>query len=589
MTSLRIKLSDIVSRCFVECGLDGAYGTVSVSNRPELGQFQCNGALAAAKKHGRNPREIADAVVGRLDPLPEIASTSVAGPGFINITVDDSFLVAHLRAMSDERLGVDRVANPTMVIIDYGGANVAKPLHVGHLRSGIIGESMKRIIKFLGHDVIGDVHLGDWGLQMGMVISEIERRCPTLPYFDPEHTGPYPVASPVTPEELEEIYPAASGRCKSDEGALEEARRVTRELQIGRSGYRALWQHIHDVSVADLRKDYTDLGISFDLWLGESDTQERIPSLIERLTEAGYAVRSEGALVVYVNEETDTREFPPLILAKSDGAALYATTDLATIEDRMEKYAPDRILYLTDKRQIDHFLQVFRAARKTGIAPDERVALEHIGFGTMNGSDGKPFKTRSGGVMKLKDLIRMLVEKALERMDEAEVASDYPDEEKREIARKVGVAALKFGDLMNQPSKDYVFDLDRFASFEGKTGPYLLYNAVRIKSILRKASEQGLTVGPLVSPASAVERSLFERLAAFPDQIESAFTQRAPHFLCEYGYTLANEFAGFYRDHHILRETDPARRSSWLELSRIVLRAIEIVTDLLGIELPERM
>lgn len=589
MASLREILSGLVSECFEACGYEENFGTVTVSNRPDLGQFQCNGALAAAKAHKSNPRQIAAEVAEKLAETPAVREVSVAGPGFINITLDDTYISNHLASMSGERLGVPRPERTKTIIVDYGGANIAKPLHVGHLRAAIIGEAMKRLARSLGHTVIGDVHLGDWGLQMGMVISEIRRRRPDLPYFDEEHTESYPTESPVTAEELEEIYPTASARCKEHPEELDAAREVTWKLQQGHPGYTALWQHVHDVSVADLRADYEKLNIEFDLWLGESDTQPRIPRLVEALEKEGYAERSQGALVIFVDEETDKKDLPPLILVKSDGAALYGTTDLATIVHRMEEYKPDLILYVVDKRQSDHFVQVFRAARKTGIAPADDVALEHLGFGTMNGKDGKPFKTRAGGVMKLKDLIQMLVDKALERMDEVEVGRDYDAEEKRQIARMVGVAALKFGDLSNQPSKDYVFDLDRFASFEGKTGPYLLYAAVRIKSILRKAQDAGLAPGPFVPPESDAERAVLLKLAALPDQLQAAMDQRAPHYLCDYVYDLSSLFSGFYRDHHILSESDPARQASWLELSRMILEAIERITWILGIDVPERM
>ncbi len=589
MASLREILSDRVSECFAACGYESRFGSVTVSNRPELGQFQCNGALPAAKAHATNPRQIATDVSTKIGELPMIADVSIAGPGFINISLHDSFIASHLRTMSEGSLGVEKPETPAKVIVDYGGANIAKPLHVGHLRAAIIGEALKRLGRALGHDVTGDVHLGDWGLNMGMVISEIRRRHGDLPYFAPDAEPPFPSESPVTAVDLEEIYPTASARCKQNPEELEAARDVTGKLQKGHPGYTALWQHIHDVSVADLRVDYEKLNIEFDLWLGESDTQDRIPALIESLTNAGLAVQSQGALVVYVDEPDDTRELPPLILLKTDGAALYGTTDLATIVQRMDDFNPDLILYVVDNRQSDHFVQVFRAARKTGIVDAERTKLEHIGFGTMNGTDGKPFKTRDGGIMKLKDLIRMLVDKALEHMSGVDVARDYDGTEKERIARMVGVAALKFGDLSNQPAKDYIFDLDRFASFEGKTGPYLLYTAVRIKSILRKAAEQGCTVGPIAAPESAGERDVLLKLAALPDQLQTAWEQRAPHFLCDYVYELSSLFSGFYRDHHILRESDPARQASWLELSRTTLAAIELVTGILGIEIPDRM
>ena len=589
MASLRKNLSDTLSKCFEICGYDPQYGMVTVSNRPDLGQFQCNGPLAAAKKHKKNPREIASEILEALDKSEAPVNTTVAGPGFINISVEDSFLVRNVASMTDDRLGVEGTENPSTIVIDYGGANIAKPLHVGHLRSAILGEVLKRLARFLGHTVIGDVHLGDWGLQMGMVISEIRRRFPDLPYFVTAFAGSYPDQPPVTVEDLDEIYPTASARCKDDESAMEEARAITRELHEGKPGYRALWQQIHDISVIDLGEDYEKLNIEFDLWLGESDANCRIADLTSRLVDKSLAEKSQGALVMFVNEPDDKKELPPLILIKSDGAVLYGTTDLATIEQRMEEYSPDLVLYVVDKRQSDHFSQVFRAARKSGIAPVDKVVLEHLPFGTMNGKDGRPFKTRAGGVMKLKDLIQMLVEKALERMEEAEVAESYTPDEKQNIARMVGVAALKFGDLMNQPSKDYVFDLDRFASFEGKTGPYLLYTAVRIKSILRKASDQNLTIGPLADPTSDVERSVLLKLAALPDQLYAAHQQRAPHFLCDFVYDLSSSFSSFYRDHHILSEEDPTIQASWLGLAKLVLSTVELVADLLGIEIPDRM
>ena len=525
MASLRVFLTDIVSECFQTCGYDQKYGQVTVSNRPDLGHFQCNGPLAAAKAYRENPRDIASKIAAGLTKNDVFKTISVAGPGFINIALSDSYLANYVAKMEDARLGVEKVLEPDTIVVDYGGANIAKPLHVGHLRSGIIGEAIKRLARFLGHNVIGDVHLGDWGLQMGMVISEIERRSPTLPYFSDGDNGPYPEQSPVTVEDLDEIYPTASARCKTDELALEEARRVTRELHDGRPGYFALWKKIHDVSVDDLKSDYEKLNIEFDLWLGESDARDRIAQLTNRLVKQGVAERSQGALVIFVARPDDKMDLPPLLLIKSDGAALYGTTDLATIEHRMEQFKPNLMLYVVDSRQSDHFNQVFRAARKAGIAPESEVAFEHIGFGTMNGKDGKPFKTRSGDVMKLKDLIQMLVIKAAERMEEAEVAEKYSAEEKQAIARTIGVAALKFGDLMNQPSKDYVFDLDRFASFEGKTGPYLLYTAVRIKSIMRKAAEQGLSVGPLIPAVSDIERAILLKLASLADQLQISAKQ----------------------------------------------------------------
>ncbi|MEE8399218.1 MAG: arginine--tRNA ligase, partial [Desulfobacterales bacterium] len=542
------------------------------------------------KQYKMNPRQIAAPVIEALkehaDVFQEIA---LEGPGFINLTLTDQRLSETVDAMaSDARLGCGGVAKPEKIIIDYGGANIAKPLHVGHLRSAIIGESTKRIARFLGHDVIGDVHLGDWGLQMGMVISEIERRQPDLPYFDADFDGSYPVESPVTIADLEEIYPEVSDQAKKDPEIMEVAKRITYELQQGRRGYRALWKHMYDISVADLKEDYDNLGIDFDLWLGESDTQDRIPGLIERLKSEGWAYISDGALVVDVAEPGDKKEIPPIMLVKSDGSVLYGTTDLATLDQRVKDIGPDLILYMTDGRQSDHFSQVFRSAYKTGIVPPS-IRLEHIGFGTMNGKDGKPFKTREGGVMKLKDLIRMVTDKALELMAASDVAKDYDDRERLKIAHIVGVATLKFADLMNHHTKNYIFDLDRFASFEGYTGPYLLYTAVRIKSILRVASDKGLVPGPILPPTSSVERKLLLMIAQLPDMVDRAFENRAPNYLCEYAYNIASPFNNFYHEHHIMREENQELQASWLGLSTVVLSVLERVLNMLGIEIPQRM
>lgn len=589
MKSLRDQLNKIVADAFGACGFDRKYGIVERSNRPDLGQFQCNGALAAAKQYKKNPRQIAQQVVDKLTTSDIFHDLSLAGPGFMNITVTDEFLADYVDHMAkDERLGCEKIAEPGTALVDYGGANIAKPLHVGHLRAAIIGESLKRLTRFLGYKVLGDVHLGDWGLQMGMVIAEIERRQPDLPYFDAGYTGPYPAEPPITISDLEEIYPAMSERAKEDPALMESIRQITYELQQGRVGYRALWQHIFEVSIADLKEDYGKLNIEFDLWLGESNTQDRIPALIKRLQEQGIAYESQGALIIDVTEPEDKKEMPPLILVKSDGAILYGTTDLATIEQRVRDYNPELILYVVDKRQSDHFRQVFRGAYKSGIAQPP-LQLEHIGFGTMNGKDGKPFKTRSGGVMKLKDLLHMVTEKAAERMQEVELAKDYEEMERAEIARVVGIATLKFADLMNHYATDYIFDLERFSSFDGRTGPYLLYTAVRIKSILRKAQERSIVPGTLLAPKSDVEREVFLKLVELPTMLKVAFEKRAPNYLCDYAYTLASLFTRFYHDHHILREEDQSRQASWLQLAQISLTTLEFVLDFLGIEIPEQM
>lgn len=589
MTSMRVKLTEIVSGVVATLGYEPQYGEVVLSNRPDLGQFQCNGALPAAKKYGRNPRDLAQEIATALEALPVFAAVSVAGPGFINLNLADAFLVEQLQALAaDPRRGYAPVTTPRKLIVDYGGANVAKPMHVGHLRAAIIGESVKRLAHFAGHHVLGDVHLGDWGLQMGQVIAELADRHPDWIYFDAAFTGPYPEQSPITMAELDEIYPAASQRAKNDPAFMELARQATVALQAGRPGYFALWQHFVNVSVASLKQDYADLNVHFDLWLGESDTQSLLDELIERLKAAGFAHESEGALVIDVTQPDDKKELPPLLLVKSDGAVLYGTTDLATIDLRVQELDAQMVLYVVDKRQSLHFEQVFRAAYKTGIAPAD-LALEHLGFGTMNGKDGKPFKTRAGGTMKLRALIDMVVEKARERLAEVQVAQGYPEAEKEEIARMVGVATLKFADLSNQRTQDYVFDLDRFSAFEGRTGPYLLYTATRTKSILRKAEAEGIMAGALIAPADEIERALLLKLAEFPDVVDAAFAQRMPHHLCEYAYTLANAFNRFYHEHHILTESDRAQQGSWLMLAKFAMDTLELTLDLLGIDVPERM
>lgn len=592
MQALTQRLTAIFADAFAAAGYGRAYGEVVPSSRPDLGDFQCNGALPAASDAGQNPRQIAQAVVDALDEEARteiFASVELAGPGFINIRLQDNYLAQHVQQMTaDERLGVPPVDGPRRVVLDYGGANVAKPMHVGHLRAGIIGESLKRLFRFRGDHVIGDVHLGDWGLQMGMLIIEVCRRQPDLPYFDAGYTGPYPDESPVTMGDLQEMYPAVSARCKEDPETMEAARQATKELQEGRPGYRALWQHFVDVSIETLKRDYGDLNIDFDLWLGESHADPYIPELVEELKAGDHAYESEGALIMPVDRPDDKTDVPPLMLLKSDGAALYGTTDLATIKMRMEELDPDLILYVVDARQSLHFEQVFRAARRGGIVPDE-VGLEHLAFGTMNGPDGKPFKTRAGGVMALRDLIDMVREKALSRLQEVDAAQEYDEAEREEIARLVGLAALKFADLVNHRAKDYVFDLERFSSFEGRTGPYLLYTAVRTKSILRKAEAQGIEPGAILGPAGPEERELMLKLSELPDVLAHAYETRAPNHLADYVYNLALIFNRFYRDYHILSQEDPARQASWLALSLYTMRQVEHVLSLMGIEVPDRM
>ena len=579
------EISDVVKSVFEELGYDKESGKVTVSNRPDLCQYQCNGALANAKKYKKAPNVIAQEVVEKLKENKFFSKLEIAGPGFINITVNDELIIDYVNKMNkDEKFGTSSATKVKKIFVDYGGANVAKPLHIGHLRSAIIGESIKRIAKFLGHDVIGDVHLGDWGLQMGMVISEVERRNPNLPYFNESFTGEYPKEAPFTIDELEEIYPYASSLAKNDEKVMNAAKQATVELQQGRKGYLALWKHILNVSVNDLKKNYGALNVDFELWNGESDAQKFIPDMIKFLKDNGYCYESEGALVIDVSKEEDKSALPPLLLLKSDGASLYGTTDLATVVERVKDYKADEIIYLADKRQGLHYEQFFRAAKKSGIA-DENVELDFIGFGTMNGKDGKPFKTREGGVMRLADLINLIKEAGKEKLkDNKNIAT----EDVEEISSKVGLAALKYGDLSNQASKDYIFDIDRFASFEGNTGPYILYTIVRIKSILNKANTSELKENVFV-PQSDAERNLMLQLIRFNEVIELSFRERAPHKVCEYVYELSNNFNKFYNDTRILSEEDENKKSSWLALINLVKDALEQCLDLLGMESVERM
>jgi arginyl-tRNA synthetase len=588
MTPLLTELSAIAGAAFASEGYPPDLGTVQPSDRPDLAQFQCNGALPAAKQSKTNPRAVAEKIAARLKDNPLFAKVEIAGPGFINLDVTDEALAERMRALAaDDRLGAPEIGKGKMAVLDFGGANVAKAMHVGHLRSAIIGNSLQRLFRANGWSVVSDVHLGDWGLQMGQLISEIGHRGIASIYFDAGYTGPYPAESPVSMDDLEELYPAASAACKDDPQRLEEARAATAELQAGRRGYRALWQHFVNVSEQGLTREYGSLGVHFDLWKGEASVEPLIGPMIEDLRSRRLAVESEGALVVPVAEPTDKKELPPLILVKSDGAVLYGTTDLATIIDRVRSHDPNLILYVVDQRQHTHFEQVFRAARKADYAG--HAHLEHAGFGTMNGPDGKPFKTRAGGVMKLYDLIAMATEEAEKRLSEAGMAMDYPEEERKEIARKVGIAALNFADLSNHRVSDYIFDLARFTRFEGKTGPYLQYAAVRMQSILNKAAESGFEPAVRVVLNTPEERNLILQLLALPNAMSGAEHNRAPNILCDYVFTLAQIFSRFYTEHHIMSETNEALRSTRLALVALTLAVLSKVLNLLGIEIPARM
>ena len=585
-------LQEVMEGGFEQAGYEKKFGFVTVSNRPDLCQYQCNGAMAAAKQYKMAPFQIAEKVVEAVKENDIFEKIEMVKPGFINITVSGKLLVDFGKAMmTEEKFGIPAPEKERTVVIDYGGANVAKPLHVGHLRPAIIGESVKRICRFMGDKVIGDVHLGDWGLQIGLIINEVRHRQPELPYFDADFTGEYPKEAPFTISDLEQIYPHASGYAKEHEDYMQEAQQITAQLQEGHPGYIALWQHILSVSIEDLKKNYDKLDVHFDLWKKESDAQPYIPDMVEKMKADGLAYMSEGALVVDVTEEGDKKELPPCLIVKSNGASLYATTDLATIVEREKLFQPDEIIYLADKRQSLHFTQVFRVAKKAKITRPE-VGLVFIGFGTMNGKDGKPFKTRDGGVLRLQALREQINEEVYKKMMENR---DYEETEAREISETVGLAALKYGDLSNQASKDYIFDIERFASFEGNTGPYILYTIVRIKSLLAKYSQNGGSVTEkgeaekLMTPDSRSEINLYLTLAKFGDMMQAAYKEKAPHKICQFIYELSENFNHFYHENSILANEDEERKASYIQLLILVKNVLEQCIDLLGFQAPEKM
>lgn len=588
-------ITDEVTKAFTECGYDAKYAKVTLSNRPDLCEYQCNGAMAAAKEYKKAPFMIADEVVEKLAANPIFAMAESVKPGFLNLKIDEAYLADYVAKMQEDegRFGCEKTEAPKTIMIDYGGPNVAKPLHVGHLRSAIIGESVKRIGKFMGHNVIGDVHLGDWGLQMGLIITELKLRRPELVYFDDAYTGEYPEEAPFTISELEEIYPTASKKSKEDEAYKEAAMQATFELQHGKRGYQALLKHILNVSVTDLKRNYANLNVSFELWKGESDAQPYIPDMVQKMKDDGFAYISDGALVVDVKEDTDTKEIPPCMILKSDGASLYNTTDLATMVWRMKDYNPDEIIYVVDKRQELYFTQVFRCARKTGIVKPE-TELKFLGFGTMNGKDGRPFKTRDGGVMRLEHLISGINEEMLAKIQENQKTKEnlgISTEEAENTAKMVALAAIKYGDLSNQASKDYIFDIDRFTSFEGNTGPYILYTIVRIKSILNKYHGLGKDdSGAVIEAAhSKSEKDLMLELSKFNAAMESAFEETAPHKICSYIYDLANAFNSFYHGTKIMSEENETVQKSYIRLLELTKSVLETCIDVLGFSAPERM
>ncbi|PZQ46634.1 MAG: arginine--tRNA ligase [Micavibrio aeruginosavorus] len=585
MTSLAQKLSGIVGDAFESAGLDRSFGRVTVSDRADLAQFQCNGAMPASKSAKKNPREVASAIVEILQKNPIFSKVDIAGPGFINLNVTDDFLSSYLKeAAADDRAGIADSGKGQTTVLDYGGPNIAKAMHVGHLRSAIIGESVRRTLKFIGYKTLGDIHVGDWGTNLGMLIDNYMTTGESSLITDADITDPATIQKLV--DDMAERYPRAATEAKENPEAMDRARATALKLQNKEQPYYGIWEKIRKVSFMDMEKNYSALDVHFDLWKGEADVHDYIAPMVDDLRSKGYAVESDGAWVFPVARNDDKKEVPPLILYKRDGAVMYGTTDLATILERMKLYNPAKIVYIVDQRQGLHFEQLFRAAHTGGVAP-EATELTFAGFGTMNGTDGKPFKTRAGGVMRLDDLIQMAIEKAKTRMAEAHVGEDVSPEEQADIAKKVAIAAIKFADLQNARQADYIFDLDRLTSFEGKTGPYLLYQAVRIKSLLRKAEWDLARTAPLL--LQDVDRPLALMLTELPDSVEAAAKNYAPHYLCDYAYRLSQAFSSFYGNCHILSEEDKALRESRLTLCAQTYRTLELVLNLLGIAIPERM
>lgn len=588
MKKLVDEISLILKKAFEEAGYNAEYGKAGFSNRPDLADFQCNGAMAAAKEYKKKPIDIANEIAEKIQSDKAFEKVEAVMPGFINLKISPEYLSTYMTSMTrEDKFGMEPAEKVQTIVVDYGGANVAKPLHVGHLRPAIIGESVKRICKFAGHNVIGDAHLGDWGLQMGEVIEETKCRMPDLPYFDPDFTGEYPTEPPFTIADLEDIYPCASAKMKADEAFSALCHEATVKFQKGDRGYRALGRHIINVSKVDLERNYSNLDVHFDLWKGESDADPYVADMLQAMIDKGIAYESQGALVVDIAEPGDKKEYPPCIVRKSDGAAIYQTTDLATLVQREQDFHPDKVIYVVDKRQDLHFIQVFRTARKADIVRPE-TDLVFLGFGTMNGKDGKPFKTRDGGILRLENLVGDINDAVYNRIMENR---DETEEKARETAKIVGLAALKYGDLSNQATKDYCFDIDRFTSFEGNTGPYLLYTIVRIKSILAKYYEanENAAESSITAFSSESEKNLMLQLSKFQDVVQNAFDEVAPHKICAYVYDLSNAFNGFYHENKILAEEDKAKQASWISLLKLTKGVLEAGIDMLGFSAPDRM
>lgn len=578
-------LTDKLSAAFAECGYSAELGTVVTSDRPDLCQFQCNGAFAGAKLYHKAPRMIAADAAAKLEGDADLEKVEVVGAGFINITVSDEFLLGYVKqALADENLGIPQAEKPETVVLDYGGPNVAKPLHIGHLRSAVIGEALKRLVRATGRKTISDVHLGDWGLQMGLVMAELQERHPEWACFAEDFDAENFAGVDLDAESLNVIYPFASAKSKENDDFKQKARAVTAKLQKGDPGYTALWREIIRISVADMKKNYENLNVDFDYWYGESDAEKYVPELLDVLNEKGLLHESQGAMVVDVAEESDKITIPPVIIKKSDNSNIYATTDLATLIQREHDFKPDQIWYIVDARQGLHFTQVFRCAKKAGIVPEE-VTLAHIGYGTMNGADGKPYKTREGGVMRLADFYNTVYEAALERVSASNFSKDA---DREDIARKITVATIKFGDLVNYCMKDYVFDMDKFMAPDGKTGSFLLYTIARINSILKKAEGAGEQFDSAAVYTDS-ERDLLLKISLSGEAFALANREKAPSVICENAYQLASAFSKFYHDNHILTEEDADKKRAWLNICAAVRTVLEKHLDVLGIEPVEMM
>ena len=576
------KLNNNIQTVLKQLGFNDEVSVVK-SSRPELGDYQYNGVMKLAGMNRINPRELAEKIVAELSKYDDYTNINIAGPGFINISFKDEVLIDYINEINNDfEKNIYKDENDTTIFLDYGGANVAKQLHVGHLRSANIGEALKRLLNACKFKTISDVHLGDWGRPMGLVMLEIEKRQPDLVYFDKNYTGEYPTESPVTAEDLSEIYPFASNRSKEDPEYLEEAREMTLRLQNRERGIYALWKHVVHTSVEeDIKKAYELLNTSFDLWEGEADADEYIPELIDYLEKNNYTEISEGAEVIFVNEPDDKIEIPPFMIKKSNGGVLYDTTELATLYSRIKRFKFNDIWYLTDSRQSLHFVECFRAAKKTKIVPED-IKLTHLPFGTMNGPDGKPFKTRDGGVMSLNALYKLVYDECYKKLSDS-----IPDDKKEETARIIAVAAIKFADLLPNRTTDYTFDPVKFSDLNGKTGPYLLYNTVRIKSIFQKV--EGIEYKTYNNIGSSIERDMILHLIELSSTLKKGISEKLLNEICEYLFKLTNLYNTFYADHYIVSEEDKKQQESWLVLSSVVLKTNMFLLDILGIDVPERM